>query len=357
MYEDITYDVILKRMLLRVPSSVDKREGSIIYDAIAPCALELALMYREFDAILDETFADTATRQYLIRRAKERGLEPYPSTKALLKAVSTPASLELSVGERFSLDNLTYAITSKIANGQYQIECETYGTEGNKHFGRLVPINYINGLETIEITELLIPAEDEEETETFRKRYINSFEHSAYGGNVYDYIEKTNSLLGVGSTKVTPVWNGGGTVRLTILNSAYDVASQTLVSDVQEAIDPTQDGTGYGIAPIGHIVTVDTPEEVDIDVSATFTLQTGYTFEDVLSGLEDAVSDYLLELRKVWADSDTLVVRISQIERRMLDVDGIVDITGTTINETTSNIELTAYQVPVLGVITYAENS
>ena len=90
MYGDITYDTILKRMLARVPSDIDKREGSIIYDAIAPCAFELTLLYREFDAILDETFADTATRQYLIRRAKERGLEPYPATKALLIDVSTP---------------------------------------------------------------------------------------------------------------------------------------------------------------------------------------------------------------------------------------------------------------------------
>lgn len=357
MYEDITYDAILKRMLARVPATVDKREGSIIYDAIAPAAFELTLMYREFDAILDETFADTATRQYLIRRAKERGLEPYTATYALLKAVSTPSSLELSVGDRFALDNLTYAIKSKIDDGEYEIECESSGTDGNKHFGRLVPINYINELETIEITELLTPAEDEEETEAFRTRYLNSFEKIAFGGNVQDYIEKTNSLVGVGSTKVIPVWNGGGTVKLIILDSAYNAAPPNLMFDVQEAIDPRQDGTGAGIAPIGHRVTVDTPDEIDIDVSATFTLQTGYTFADVKDGLEDAISDYLLELRKVWADSETLVVRLTQIEKRMLDVEGIVDISGTTINESASNIELTTYQLPVLGVITYVENS
>ena len=41
MYEDITYEVILKRMLDRIPSTMDKREGSIIYDALAPAAIEL----------------------------------------------------------------------------------------------------------------------------------------------------------------------------------------------------------------------------------------------------------------------------------------------------------------------------
>ena len=38
----------------------------------------------------------------------------------------------------------------------------------------------------------------------------------SYGGNVTDYLTKTNSIAGVGSTKVTPIWDGGGTVKLTI---------------------------------------------------------------------------------------------------------------------------------------------
>ena len=69
MYEHITFDVILERMMDRVPNNIDKREGSIIYDALAPAAVELAQMYIELDVILNETFADTASREYLIRRA------------------------------------------------------------------------------------------------------------------------------------------------------------------------------------------------------------------------------------------------------------------------------------------------
>lgn len=357
MYEDITYEAILQRMLARVPNSIDKREGSIIYDAIAPCAFELILMYKEFDSIINESFADTATRQFLIRRAKERGLEPYPATYAVLKAVSTPSSLELNIGHRFSLGNLSYIIIEKISDGQYKIQCETSGTVGNNSSGNLVPISYIEGLESFIVTDILIFARDDEETEDFRTRYFNSFEHSAYGGNVQDYKDKTNSITGVGSTKVTPIWDGAGTVKLTILNSAYNVASEDLVSNVQNIIDPSQDGTGIGVAPIGHIVTVDTPEEVEINISSTFSLQSGYTFEDIEQGLEDAINEYLLEQRKIWADNDTLVVRISQIERRMLDVDGVVDVTNTTVNSGSSNIELTEYQVPVSGVISNVQNS
>ena len=42
MYEEMTFEAILERMLNRIPDSLDKREGSVIYDAIAPAALEIA---------------------------------------------------------------------------------------------------------------------------------------------------------------------------------------------------------------------------------------------------------------------------------------------------------------------------
>ena len=105
-YEDITYEVILQRMLDRVPNNMDKREGSIIFDALAPAAVELQLMYIELDTILKETFADTAQRDYLVRRAAERGIEPYEETYATLKGIFTPSSLEIPIGSRFSCNEL-----------------------------------------------------------------------------------------------------------------------------------------------------------------------------------------------------------------------------------------------------------
>ena len=42
---DELYEQILKRLLNAVPSDVDKREGSIIYNALSPAALELQQVY------------------------------------------------------------------------------------------------------------------------------------------------------------------------------------------------------------------------------------------------------------------------------------------------------------------------
>ena len=45
MFEENDFDMLMERMLENVSDELDKREGSVIYDAIAPAALELANMY------------------------------------------------------------------------------------------------------------------------------------------------------------------------------------------------------------------------------------------------------------------------------------------------------------------------
>lgn len=349
MYENVTYEDILQRMLDRVPDSMDKREGSIIYDALAPAAVELQLMYIEFDIILQETFADTASREYLIRRAAERGIIPIAATHAILKGEFTPSTLNIPIGARFSCGILNYAVTEKISDGAYKLECETEGETGNAQFGQMIPIDYIEGLETCYLTELLIPGEDEEATEDIRARYFDTFDTKPFGGNQKDYIQKTNALPGVGSTKVTPAWNGGGTVLLTILDSNFDAASSTLVKSVQEAIDPDPQGEGLGIAPIDHIVKVKTATNVKVNVTTSLTFDEGYSFNTLKSTITDTISAYLKEIRSQWANYSQSVVRISQIETRLLGIKGIVDISNTKINGVASNLTLDKYEIPVMG--------
>lgn len=340
----MTFEDILERMLDKVPDDVDKREGSIIYDALAPCAAELAQMYVELEQFENECFADTASREFLVRRAAERGIAPTEATHAVLSAqfVGTDAP----IGSRFSLGGLNYAVTA-----QNTVTCETAGTEGNKHFGRMLPIDYIEGLESAEITALLIPAEDEEDTEAFRKRYLDGLSSAAFGGNIADYKAKVMSLDGVGGVKVYPVWNGGGTVKLVILDSTYSAPSQELVGAVQTAIDPTQDGQGVGIAPIGHIVTVTSASECAVSIAADITYQDGWSFEAAKEYITAAVDGYFEELASQWADSSCLIVRISQIETRILGCAGVLDITGTTLNGAAQNMQLAADEIPVRGEI------
>lgn len=296
MYDEITYETLLERMLERAGSidgNVDTREGSLVWLGSAPVAMELQNLYLALDNLFAETFADTASREYLIRRAGERGIVPYSATPAVLRLEVVPTSLSLSMNTRFSIGALNYAVTDDLGSGAYELTCETAGQEGNQYSGPVVPIDFIEGLESCSVTALLVPGEDEEDTEALRQRYFDSLNAQAFGGNRIDYIEKTKALPGVGGVKVYRAWNGdvapaslappeeaavwmqglsgvpetvktwleavyaagsagkltvGGTVKLVLIDSTFSQPSATLISQVQTAIDPEQNaGEGLGL--------------------------------------------------------------------------------------------------------------
>ena len=348
MWEDMTFENILEDMLSRIPDDVDKREGSIIYDALAPAAYKLAEAYFLLRNYVDLFFADTAVGEYLSRRTAELGIVRRPATKAIRKIVT---SGPINIGTRWGFEDTTYVVTEKISDMEYKAECEHAGTIGNVYSGPLYNIDNISGI-TAELTDVLIPGEDEETDESLRQRYFESLISQAYGGNIADYKQKVRALPGVGGVKVEPTWNGGGTVKLIIIDSDYNKPSSTLIDEVQTAVDPEQNqGQGYGIAPIGHVVTVVGVDEVTIDVEPQITLQTGYTWEDVKPAVEAAINGYFDELRSQWSNSETLVVRISQIEVRILAITGIIDVQNTKLNGLQQNIELGSYEIPVLGEV------
>ena len=350
MFEAITFEVILQRMLDKIPNNIDKREGSIIYDALAPAAVELQNMYIDLDVILQESFADTSSRTYLIKRASERGLSPYPATYAVLKGVF---NIDIPIGSRFSLEEYNYTVIEKIEDNTFKLQCETIGVEGNRHFGTLIPIEYIRGLESAEITELLIPGENEEDTEEFRQRYFDSLDPQSFGGNIADYKQKTKSIQGIGGVKVYPVWNGGGTVKLVILNSEFEKPTTELIDLVQTTIDPIQNkGIGLGLAPVGHVVTVTGVEETTINIELEIIFQNGGTWENTQTRIQEIITSYLKELNKTWEDNNSIIIRISQLESRLLEIEQILDITNTKINGLEANLTLGPDNIAVIGVIT-----
>jgi uncharacterized phage protein gp47/JayE len=354
MYENVTFESIMERILSRVPSTMDKREGSVIYDAIAPAAIELQNVYIELDTVLNETFADTASLYYLKKRAAERGISQILATNAILQGEFTPSTLTLDIGARFSCDTLNYIITEKISDGVYKLKCETVGTEGNVHLGTLIPIDYIAGLETAELTEVLIPAIDDETVEHLRERYFDSITSQAFGGNVADYKEKVTTLpnIPISGVKVTPVWNGGGTVKLTITDGNFDVPSEELIAAVQNEIDPVgHQGQGVGLAPIGHVVTVVGVRSKIINIVTNITYQEGWNWESAKIYIQNAIDKYFHELSKTWDENENLIVRVSQLESRILTSEGVLDVSGTTLNGSDANLSLETDEIPIRGTV------
>ena len=394
-----TYEAVLKREMSLVPSDLDTREGSLLWYANAPGAVEIVNLYIAIEEALNNGFADTASREYLLRRAAERGLAPQAASAAVLELTITPAETALPLGTRFSIGALNYSVTRHVSAGVYEITCETPGEAGNDYSDTCIPIEYVPGLETCTVTALLIPGEDEEDTEVFRQRYFSSLHAQAYGGNQQDYLEKVNAIPGVGAVRVYRAWNAdispaslippegtdkwlealsdtpgsvknwldavyraasqskltvGGTVKLVILDSTLSKPSSTLVQLVQTTIDPMRNaGEGLGLAPIGHVVKVYGAENETVNISFAVYCRRNLEWEDVKAAAASAVTDYFQELTKSWTDTDgPLIVRIAQVESHLLTVSGILDVAHTTLNGREENLTLELDHIPVLGGIT-----
>lgn len=304
-----TKDEILNEMLASVPNTYDKREGSVIFDSCAPSARQFYIVNELIKEFLNNTFAGTADREWLIKKGAEIGIKPHDSTYAIRKGLFTPVELNIAVGERFSYEDLNFIVIEKLEDGVYALQCEQKGSKGNLGSGTLLPINYVNGLETATLSgEILIYGEDEEDTETFRARYFATLPTMTLDGNVAQYTKWLNEFDGVGRFKIISCWNGRNTVKVSILSAENTQANPVLIEEVQTYLDPPKEeinddlesenypqgrGLGMGQAPIGAIVTVSTAEVLDINLDAVLILKDGYTHP---VGLQESIEDYLKSL-------------------------------------------------------------
>lgn len=402
LFGNQTYETLLANALERISPTFDKREGSMVYNGLAPAMAELAQLYIGLDFVFAATYIESAPREYLIERAKDRGLFPKAASAAVFRA---EFNIEVPIGSRFSCEELNFVVTEQMDPSEdtetglsHKVVCETAGTVANDCIGALIPIEYINNLTTANLVELLIPGDDEEETEVFRKRVLDAVQSQAFGGNQADYKAKVLSIDGVSAVKVHPVWNSdtppaamipseavqswyeahidsitdsdakawitavysaalkrkltvGGTVKLVIVAANNSAPSKELIHIVQTVIDPVQNsGEGMGLAPIGHVVLVEGVQLTTITIKTHLTFAAGYTWSDAKESVNNAVSKYFNEMVEAWESNNTLTVRISQIESRILSECSayITDIGNTTLNNKATNITLGEDNIPAL---------
>lgn len=376
-----TYEYILTEALSKVPDNVDKREGSIIRDALSPCCYEAAKHILYLADIIEQTYIETANGLWLDGRVIEGGITRDPATYAKKLGVfktQLDEPCQISIGQSFSTVGdtiLNYTAVQVYANedgdvvpGSYIMQCNTVGSVGNSYIGRIVPNDYIEKLASAEITTLLYPGEEEESDDSLRERFLANLMKTAFGGNIAQYRQWAKEIPGIGGVQVYPVWAGGGTVKLSIIDTDYNSCSSEFCQTILEKFDPEnsggETGLGLGIAPIGHKVTVSTPLPRTINVSGKITLLPGYKLETLMPDIKATLENYLLSLREAWENSDdennySVTVYLGRINFAILNVKGVSSAYELKLNETDTDIKLTEtsslQEIPVLGTVSLDE--
>lgn len=373
-FQSKDYDYFLRKMLDAVPDNVDKREGSIIYDALAPAALVMGQQSLDMANVIKETYIKTASGEFLDYRAIEHGTSRYPATQTEAKAKVLNDKKEpldnVQIGDKFASigdSPIFYAVTKINSDLTIELTAEVKGSSANSYIGQILPVTPNDLLSWAEITEITAPARDVESDDHLRARLLSSQSWIAYGGNVADYLDMTSKIDEVGAAQIYPTWNGGGTVKVVILNNDLMPASASLVQKVKNTLDPEdKQAEGYGLAPIDHAVTVTAPEKLIVNIDISVKIDDTKVTRYVKDSINQAIEGYFQSLREDWSDINQRLGRgyeqtiyRSKILSQVMLTEGVVNAKLPSLNGKDADIDLvfnnSKSQLPVVGTVTINE--
>lgn len=337
MYEEMTYENILQQMLSHVTSDVDKREGSVIYDALAPAAYFLADQYFQLEHFLDLVLPDTAVGEYLDRVVSGYGVTRKAASAAVRKIIASGA---VSIGTRWAIHNVVYKVISQLEENTYEAECEETGSIGNLYSGTLEPLSLISGV-TAELTDIIQEGTDEETDTALRQRLYGKVQQPATSGNAYHYRQWALEVPGIGDAKVFPLDSGPGTVTVLIVDADHKIntSMEQTVSEYMETV-----------RPIGASVTISSPEKCAVAVNANLLLDGTKTLSDVITAFKSNLGDYLDSL--IFKDYRVSYAKVGSI---LLSTDGVQDYDNLRLNDTTGNVTVGTKEIPILGAVNLEE--
>jgi uncharacterized phage protein gp47/JayE len=337
---------IKQDMLSNIKNTTDKTQNSLVHDALSPAAIEFALMYMEIQEVADKLDVENLVGEELERYVYQHtGTKRKPATKATTVVIISGAEgAKIGKGDLVGADTVNFvSIEDKTINNTGQItvlvECEEYGSIGN------VPANSINrfpvsiaGLVDVHNPNPVTNGYEAETDAELRSRYYEKLQRPAKAGNKYHYEQWAKEVVGVGGVRVVPRWNGPLTVKVVIIDSNSQPASEDLVDRVFNHIE--------GERPFGANVTVISATPVTINISVTLVLAEGYEELQVKENISKNISEYL---KSIAFKAD--YVSYAQIGSIILDTDGVLDYSDLLINSGIANIPVENEEVAIMGVI------
>jgi len=341
MYEDKTVDNIHENMLSNIDNSYEKSVGYPTYDFTRSFAIEENLLYKALNNAILKIYVSNLSENELTERVKEwRGIDRKLATYAK-GVVTVKGTGNIKIGDIFSTsNNIQFSATEDvnvIDTADVNVIAVVAGDSGNVGANSIVqmPVT-LQGIVSCNNSNSTYDGYNEESDDSLKKRFYESLQTPATSGNKYHYIMWAKEVTGVGDAKVFPLWNGNGTVKVTIVNSNKRAASTDLINAVKEHIEENR--------PIGATVTVTSAIEKSIDITAKVILSNSYTLQQVQDTFNTTASKYLGDMAFI-----STYVSYAKIGDLLLNTPGILDYSNLVLNTGTTNVGLQDEEIPVAG--------
>jgi len=305
------FKTIMNRMLQRMSSKYDKREGSTIWDMLAPVAAEIENEYVSMNEVLQASFLGTSYGTYLDLVGLDHGVyrfQPNKSTVTLKftasSAITIPKAFRVSTGDPNPLIFITddevgpFKLVNSVYVGEVKATSQLQGSKYNVLPNTITTlIGSLTDLDTVTNELAATGGRDEEPDGSYKSRIIRRVREPSHGGNQSDYILWAQDVPGVGKVSIQPLINGAGTVGVHILDNEDGIPTTSLVNAVQNYIDPEDvRGMGEGTAPIGARAFVQSATLALINVRVSIALSSGAIGSEVTEAIKNNLTEYMKTL-------------------------------------------------------------
>lgn len=345
MFEEQTYETIKQRTLDNIALPLRKNEGSILDTFAGANAMSLAKAYIDMGDTVSIGFIETSFGDFLDKRVKEFGVYRKLGKKSNGKIIAKgKAGTVLTNGTVFLCNNLGFVMLNDVEIGASDDICYVEALEVGKEYNLSPNQQFklktqIEGFESATNEEAFKGGIDVETDDELKSRFQKVVSNPSTSGNKYHYEEWALEVDGVGKAYVYPLWNGNGTVKVMVVSNDNKPVDGSVVEAAKYHIEESM--------PIGCQLTVTTPTELAINISANIELLNGYTVEDIKEAFNEKLLEYLKNV-----DNEVVYTKVFGILASVLGVD---DFNTLTVNGDTSNITVSVDRVPAIGTINFVE--
>lgn len=360
MFEDRTTEQIKKEVLEKISPSlgISTMAGSYADAVVGPLAQTVSRLYQALPAVLSMLFIDPGSGPFIDLVAQDyHNLRRREGTKARCNIVLSgkggtviPAGTVFltAAGLQFSLLEAVAIPLSGSAMGM--LEAVQNGAAYNVPPGAIdrMFVN-LSGLDSYENTQG-VGGTDQESDESLFLRIVDARQRPAVSGNGWDYRRWALDVDGVGDVKIVELWDGPGTVGLTITDTAFQSPADEIVQAVLAYILANK--------PIGATPTVWAAQAMEITVRAQI-ITLGTTAEEVREELEARLREQFQRMiqakyRTIYYSPEedrSYTLLYNRVLALLLSIDGVDTFTSLSVNDSTADIIIPADSIPVVGEV------
>ena len=353
-----TPEEIQERMMNELPTDIDDMPGGFPYDMTMPTALVASeLVNFHLVRALMIAFPQYAWGEWLDRHGENIHVYRHGATYASgkLKVTGTqgtqiPSGRIFSTAATSESPAVEFAATESAVIGpegyaKVTVRAVLPGADSNVVANTVVLQNKpLDGVTAVTNPEPIVGGTEVESDEDYyaRIQLENESESFSYIGNDNDYKRWALAVDGVGSCIVMQAWDGPGTVKLVLVDSNGDPASEELIQAVYDHIVSPNDRSKR-LLPTGTAkLTVEAATTVEISYQCT-----GLDFDSSTTNLEQIKEDFEKAVENVYERAKQSGVFVyHQAESLITDLPGVNDYVSFKVNGAEEDIQLSEEEYP-----------